>query len=500
MDTHPAWKAILEPSLTAARRQQSDNPQEKVFHIKDHVFLGTRFAAMDRAIFDALQIKAVVNLTAGASRVPNRFEASGIQYLHVELMDELVTDPTQAVPMGCAALRRWGEDGLNVLVHCQMGLSRSTLIVLAWMMRHAGLSLKSAADLMVERRGRRPKCNPSFWCYLAALERELHGWGPCREPSFDFLPWLVEDLGEMGFKFPKDQIEEALRKEADWVTFASFYTALSGTGFKKLMAAQSIAQQPPTEAHKLGDSSNCARLARRAAETATELIEVYHCWPAVQAFCLRILSQLVAQGGKVMCDYIAGNLGGIGKALNALRAHPEMPDVQEAGCGALAYVASGSPRAREEVAFLGGATAIVAALQRHKAVPEVQATGCAALLCLRGASKSRSQAAAVAHAAEAVIKGMESCLKAEKVQELGSALLASLASTGLVPAASVPNAAAAIRGALRAFPAAPGVQQHGGAALAALEPPGLDAARSGLGEGAGKEERLVDGRKQACGA
>ncbi|CAK0866143.1 unnamed protein product, partial [Prorocentrum cordatum] len=151
-----------------------------VFHIKDHVFLGTRFAAMDRAIFDALEIKAVVNLTAGASRVPNRFEAWGVQYLHVELMDELVTDPSQAVPMGVAALRRWGEDGLNVLVHCQMGLSRSTLLVLAWLMRHAGLSLKAAAGLMVERRGRRPKCNPSFWFYLAALERELHGWGPCR--------------------------------------------------------------------------------------------------------------------------------------------------------------------------------------------------------------------------------------------------------------------------------------------------------------------------------
>ncbi|CAK0866141.1 unnamed protein product, partial [Prorocentrum cordatum] len=175
-----------------------------------------------------------------------------------------VTDPSQAVPMGVAALRRWGEDGLNVLVHCQMGLSRSTLLVLAWLMRHAGLSLKAAAGLMVERRGRRPKCNPSFWFYLAALERELHGWGPCREPSFNFLPWLVEDLGEMGMNFSKHQIEEAVRKEADWVTFASFYTALSGTGFKKLMAAQSIAQKPPPEVQ----SPTSARLCRRAAETA----------------------------------------------------------------------------------------------------------------------------------------------------------------------------------------------------------------------------------------
>jgi len=405
MDAHPAWKAILEPSLAAARQKRADNSREKVFHIKDHVFLGTRFAAVDRNIFETLQIKAVVNLTAGVTRVPNRFEASGIQYLHIELMDELVTDPSQAVPAGCAAIRRWGEEGLNVLVHCQMGLSRSVLMVLAWLLQ-GGLSLESAAGLVMERRGRRPKCNPSFWCYLAALERELHNWAPCREPSFNFLPWLVEDLAEMGMRFTKEQIEQALRKEADWVSFASFYMALSGTGFKKLMAAQSIAQKTGVE----------AKLARRAAETAMELLEVYHYWPTAQAFCLRIVSQLLAQASAELCGYIM-DLGTIGKALNAMRAHPQEPDVQEAGCGVLASLAAGCPSAAKEAAILGGPEAVGQALQLHQAAPEVQSTGCAALLRLRGAAGAPPQA---------VVSGMEPP-PAEKVQEPGSAPLASMA-------------------------------------------------------------------------
>merc|ERR1719203_442203 len=120
------------------------------------------------------------------------------------------------------------------------------------------------------------------------------------------------------------------------------------------MVACTIARQPSLEALKkfmaphASRSSSCARYARRAAVTAAELIEVYHCLPAVQACCLRAWSQLAAQGGKEICDYITNKLGGIGKTLNALRAHPELSDMQEAGCGTLAYVARFSPSAREE--------------------------------------------------------------------------------------------------------------------------------------------------------
>lgn len=62
--------------------------------------------------------------------------------------------------------------GGRVMVHCVLGVSRSTSLVIAYLMKYRGMSMKSGFDLVSSRRPCvRP--NPGFWRQLADYEKGL---------------------------------------------------------------------------------------------------------------------------------------------------------------------------------------------------------------------------------------------------------------------------------------------------------------------------------------
>lgn len=84
-----------------------------------------------------------------------------------------------------AALRK----GQNVLVHCQAGVSRSTTLLAAYLMRNHGLNVEQAVERI---RSVRPQVEPSefFMMQLELFERCQCEWDPvkvrccgCRPPS-----------------------------------------------------------------------------------------------------------------------------------------------------------------------------------------------------------------------------------------------------------------------------------------------------------------------------
>jgi len=379
-----------------------DEEEEQVFHIADRVFLGTKFGAANRARLDALCIRAVINVTGGGTRVPNHFAAEGIQYLHLELMDELITDPSCAVPQACQAISAFTRQGLNVLVHCQAGLSRSATVVLAWLMREKAFSLQEAVTFFAKQRGRRPKCNPSFFCYLAGLERELRAWPSGTPPSLDFTPWLLEDLESMGLSYSEEEVAKALHEDADWVHFALFYTSLCGWGFDRLMAAQCVAQrQRPGLA-----------MAKKAAGTALELLEVYRALPAARLFCLRIIGSLASSGDVRLCSTLLAE-GAVGKVLHAMffgRGEAEIQEAQAAACGAL-WALTGGPAARAEIVASGGTPAALEAMRRHLAAARVQEFACALLGSLVG--EPQGWMAATSLGAAGIVAGVAALHPAE---------------------------------------------------------------------------------------
>ncbi|CAF0788467.1 unnamed protein product [Brachionus calyciflorus] len=62
--------------------------------------------------------------------------------------------------------------GGRCMVHCVLGVSRSTSLVLAYLMKYKNMSLKSALDLVSSKRSCvRP--NPGFWRQLVDYEKKL---------------------------------------------------------------------------------------------------------------------------------------------------------------------------------------------------------------------------------------------------------------------------------------------------------------------------------------
>mmetsp|Transcript_134349 Transcript_134349/g.388898 ORF Transcript_134349/g.388898 Transcript_134349/m.388898 type:complete len:437 (-) Transcript_134349:250-1560(-) len=414
-------EAVLARSLEAAAQGVDANPEEKVFHILDHVFLGTKFAAADRDLLDTLEVRAVINLTAASSRVPNYFDDGDIEYLHLELLDELISYPGHAIPQAYRAIKRFGESGKNVLVHCSAGLSRSATAVLAWLMRERGMSLKSGKELIERQRGRRPKCNPSFWCYLSALERELFRLPSGSEPSIDWLPLLVEDMRLMGVQQSAERVAVALRTAADWVDFVTFYTLLSGSGMKQLLVAQAVSQRPKPD----------PKVACRAVSCALEFMEVYHDFAPLQAYTLRILQPLLCHAdARVRSSILASGI--VGKALETMRAHANSADVQEAGCATLAYVTNASPDFANEVAFLNGPARMVEALRRHPRHEALQATGWIGLAVLLQYPVCAAQLRAL-DTSKVVRASLQAHPTSEKVQRYGTLALHSLTEDRVKP-------------------------------------------------------------------
>lgn len=74
---------------------------------------------------------------------------------------------------GHAVIKTWLEN-YNVLVHCQMGISRSSSLVIAFLMKEFGMSLKEARKLVQSKR-QIIQPNPSFVKDLERFEEYLKG-------------------------------------------------------------------------------------------------------------------------------------------------------------------------------------------------------------------------------------------------------------------------------------------------------------------------------------
>ena len=105
--------------------------------VTPRLFLGSRSDAANPALLKQHAIDAVLSLE------PVRLIASVRCQLILQLKDRQPM-PLATLEQAVDFIALQIEQGRRVLVHCQMGISRSPTLVLAYLHRHAGLSLDQA--------------------------------------------------------------------------------------------------------------------------------------------------------------------------------------------------------------------------------------------------------------------------------------------------------------------------------------------------------------------
>ena len=131
------------------------NPEQDISKILPFLWIGSRGNALDRALIlgekpsiVGKKFGLIINVTPEHGGCPNKFEDEGIEYLRVALLDSLKQPIADYFDVTYQAIDKARAAGHYVLVHCEKGISRSSTIVIAYIMRALCISFTDAFDIV----------------------------------------------------------------------------------------------------------------------------------------------------------------------------------------------------------------------------------------------------------------------------------------------------------------------------------------------------------------
>lgn len=189
----------VEPELAGWAHLVVDSSNSSLLG-RESIFLGPQQSAKEREALDAACVTGIVNCT---NNFPNYHHqqsetssSSSIEYCRVAVNDEFGANILVYLDGATAFIQRHVCNGGSVLVHCQMGISRSATVVIAYLMRFHGMGRDDAYRTVKSRRpGVEP--NPGFWEQLRVYEGRLRHDAPSAKE-------------EITSKFDKDWAEISL--------------------------------------------------------------------------------------------------------------------------------------------------------------------------------------------------------------------------------------------------------------------------------------------------
>ena len=142
-------------------------PDQEVHQVIPGLFIGCQDAATNFQELTRNKISCILNVAVGV--MPTKIE--NIEHKSMPLYDEPGFNIREHFEEGIDFLREQLQNG-SVLVHCNAGISRSTTIILAFLMKEKKMGLNEALELV---RIARPiaKPNPGFMKQLRTYEKDL---------------------------------------------------------------------------------------------------------------------------------------------------------------------------------------------------------------------------------------------------------------------------------------------------------------------------------------
>lgn len=138
--------------------------------LPEGLYVGNAHAAGSLEGLQARGIRHVVNVGGGRCV----FAGRGVTYHEIKVRDSPGSDLGAHFEAATAFAHRALRRGEPVLVHCRGGISRSTSVCMALLVRYRGLTLAQARHAVVAAR---PQARPNagFWMQLEAWERRVRG-------------------------------------------------------------------------------------------------------------------------------------------------------------------------------------------------------------------------------------------------------------------------------------------------------------------------------------
>jgi hypothetical protein len=146
-----------------------DSPKHDPFpsKITDNIFLGD-YGGCDETFFKKNNINAVIQVMNNPPHLPD-----SIKCLHIDILDKGNVVITDFFPQCFTFIDEQIERGVNIYIHCAMGISRSASIVIGYIMKKNNMSFNDAYKFVKDRR---PQVDPNFGfcCQLVQYEKTLN--------------------------------------------------------------------------------------------------------------------------------------------------------------------------------------------------------------------------------------------------------------------------------------------------------------------------------------
>lgn len=166
-----AYPFLCTDSVILTEKERYQELQTYPSSVLDGVlYQGNGKQATTRKVIEDLRITHIVNITVEYENVLPDL----VDYLRLQFRDELESNMEHRLSMAADYIAEAIRGGGRVLVHCVMGISRSSTITLSFLMKYFAWTLEDAFNFLKDNR---PAAQPnrSFFLQLGNFEREVFG-------------------------------------------------------------------------------------------------------------------------------------------------------------------------------------------------------------------------------------------------------------------------------------------------------------------------------------